>query len=84
MPEKKRSGNRSICESKQKLYIVRKILCMLQWIVTALVVVKEPTNASRREYDLLMNSKFYPNMFQQVIAIIRGSYLPQKLVKQYL
>jgi hypothetical protein len=23
-------------------------------------------------------------MFQQVIAIIRGSYLPQKLLKQYL
>jgi hypothetical protein len=31
-----------------------------------------------------MHSKFYPNMFQQFIAIIRGSSLPQKLLRQYL
>jgi hypothetical protein len=29
-------------------------------------------------------NKFYLNMFQKFIAIIRGSYLAQKLLKQYL
>jgi len=37
MPEKKRSGDRSTCESLQKPYSVREILCTLQAIVTALV-----------------------------------------------
>ena len=37
MPEKRRSGDRGTCESLQKLYIVRKVLCKLQSIVTVLV-----------------------------------------------
>jgi hypothetical protein len=31
---------------------------------------------------LLMHFYIYPNMFQQVIAIIRGSWFLQKLLKQ--
>jgi len=37
MPEKKRSGDRGTCEILQKLCNVRKVLCKLQSIVTALV-----------------------------------------------
>ena len=37
MPEKKRSGGRGTCESQQKLYSARKVLCALQSIVTTLV-----------------------------------------------
>jgi len=37
MPEKKRPGVRGTCESLKKLYSVRKVLCKLQSIVTALV-----------------------------------------------
>jgi hypothetical protein len=31
---------------------------------------------------LFMHFYIYPNMFQQVIAIIKGSWFPQKLLKQ--
>jgi hypothetical protein len=31
---------------------------------------------------LLMHFWIYPTMFQQVFAIIRGSWFPQKLLKQ--
>jgi hypothetical protein len=31
---------------------------------------------------LLMHFWIYPNMFRQVIAIIRGLWFPQKLLKQ--
>jgi hypothetical protein len=31
---------------------------------------------------LLIHFQIYPNMFQQVIAIIRGSWFPQKLLEQ--
>jgi hypothetical protein len=31
---------------------------------------------------LLMCSKFYPDMFWQVVAIFRGSYVPYTLLKQ--
>jgi hypothetical protein len=36
------------------------------------IIIKEPTNASRKQQDLLMHFWIYPNMFQQVTSIIRG------------
>jgi hypothetical protein len=40
----------------------------------------------RRESSmiLLMHIWIYPNMFRQVIAIVNGSWFPQKLLKQWM
>jgi hypothetical protein len=73
------SGSESSCHF-QNLYVFTFlfqviILYLDSWTEHfSTFVVKEPTVASRQEYDLLVHSKFYP--FQQVIAIIRVSYLP--------
>jgi hypothetical protein len=45
--------------------------------------VKIPTDAQRSSGFLLIRYKFfYPDMFQHIVAILRGSWVPDKLLKQ--
>jgi hypothetical protein len=43
--------------------------------------LRAPENRKKKHKDLLMHFWIYPSMFRQVIAIITGSWFPQKLLK---
>jgi hypothetical protein len=61
-------------------------LCSLSssccYLVFFFCFVKRPITAQEVVDFLLMRSKFYPDMFRHIVAILRGSWVPSKLPKR--
>jgi hypothetical protein len=70
---------------KQITYFIKNTLPHLDGWTEYLVVpfVKRPTNAPGSSGFFINTFQiFYPDMFQHLVAILRGSWVPDKLIKQ--